>query len=150
MTTKATQVDPNFIKQYTVKAANTVRRGVPVMLDAGYIVECDSDDDLYIGVAYSFEQGTKSVAGKNWTAAAGALLGVVLRGSPCVVPVRSTATGMTAGAAVCPASGGCQDVTVGGGTVLTNIVGQAVDTVTADGDIGGVNMAAGCFSVTAA
>lgn len=144
MATKALRanVDAAFIKDYVVKASNTIRQGVPVMLDTGEIVECNSDDDLYIGVSYVSESGT-------WPAAEQTHVGVVMRGSPCCIPVRSTSAGLTAGAMCAPASGGVVNVTVGGGTVITNVVGQVLETATADGELVGCNLGGGCVTVTA-
>jgi hypothetical protein len=132
----------NAIKQrYVVAANNTVRQGMPVMLSTDEIVEADSDDDLYIGIAYESEDGV-------WPAGAGDAVVVILRGSPCVAPVRVAAAGCTKGAFVAPASGGVVDVTVGGGTVITNTVGQALETGV-DGDLVGVNLCATPPTVTA-
>lgn len=137
-----------FKKVYTVATGNTVRQGMPVMLSSGYIVECDSDDDLYIGIAYINEDVLPADT-RPWTAAAGERVTVVMRGSPCAIPVRSTAAGVTAGAMVCPGSAGVVDVTLGAGTALCNVVGQALETATAAGELPLVNLGAGCASVTA-
>lgn len=142
-TTKALRanIDAAFIKEYVVAPASEIRQGVPIMLSGSNIVECNSDDDLYLGVSYTAENG-------SWPATAGKRVGVVMRGSPCCIPVRSTATGLTAGAMCAPAAGGVVNVTVGGGTVITNIVGQVLETVAADGDLAGCNLGAGCVTVT--
>lgn len=137
-----------YLRTYTVATSNTVRQGMPVMLSTTYIVECDSDDDLYIGIAYINEDIVPTDT-RPWTAAAGDRVTVVKRGSPCAVPVRSTAAGLTAGAMCAPASGGVVDVTVGGGTVITNVVGQVEETATAAGELPLVNLGAGCVTVTA-
>lgn len=135
-------VDKALIRDYVVATSNTVAQGVPVMLSSGYIVECNTDDDLAIGVAYTSEDGT-------WPAGAGDHVGVVLRGSPAIVPVRSTSAGITAGAMVAPGASGVVDVTVGGGTVITNVIGQALETATADGELVGCNLGCSCTTVTA-
>lgn len=137
-----------FIRVYTVATSNEVRQGMPVMLSSGSIVECDSDDDLYIGVAYTNED-LLATDTKPWTATAGEHVGVVMRGSPCAIPVRSTSAGVTAGALCAPGSAGVVDVTCGAGTVLTNVVGQVLETATAAGELPLVNLGAGCASVTA-
>lgn len=140
-------VDKAFIKTYRVLAANTVRQGVPVMLSGTDIVEANSTDDLYIGVAWAAEDGVW--ANGAWTAPALSNVEVVMRGSPCCIPVRSTAAGITAGAFVVPAAGGVVNQAFGGGAVLANPVGQALETATAANELVGVNVGAIPPSVTA-
>jgi hypothetical protein len=141
-------IDKAFIKVYEVEAANEVRQGMSVMLSSGDIVECDSDDDLYIGIAFK-NLDLLATDTQPWTATAGERVAVVMRGSPCAVPVRSTAAGLTAGALCAPGSAGAVDVTCGGGNALTNVIGQVLETATAAGELPLVNLGAGCASVTA-
>jgi hypothetical protein len=137
-----------YKRTYLVATSNEVRQGMAVMLSGTAIVECDSDDDLYIGIAYVNEDILPTDT-RPWTATAGERVTVVKRGSPCAIPVRSTAAGLTAGGMCCPGSGGAVDVTLGAGTALCNVIGQVEETATAAGELPLVNLGAGCVSVTA-
>jgi hypothetical protein len=132
----------------SVATGNTVRQGMPVMLSSGDIVECDSDDDVYYGVAYSNEDLAPSDT-RPWTATAGERVTVVLRGSPVVIPVRATAAGLTKGSLCAPGSGGVVNVTHGG-AVASHIVGQMTESATGAGQLVGCNLAAGCAGGAAA
>lgn len=139
---KRLNVENAIIETRAVGTGVTVRQGMPVVLSSGNIVEADSDDDAFYGIAYISEDGV-------WPAAAGDLVQVILRGSPCVAPVRVAAAGLAAGAFAVPASGGVIAAVFTDGTNPAHVVGQHVeDAAGVSGDLVGINLSAQGFLST--
>lgn len=132
-------------RPYTVTAANTVRRGYPVVFSAGVttIVEASAIADNVIGIAYEAESGT-------WPAAAGTVVSVALLGQPCAVPALvGTTTVAAAGDPICvdnAAGNGTRTAVVGGGANKLRVLGTAME-LGAAGDLIGCYLGTASWSV---
>lgn len=131
------------IMPFAVKAANTIRHGMPVKLDSGEIVESGAAiaDDA-IGIAYSIQKlpaGAAHQPGIGWTAPAASKVNVALLGAG-VVPARVGTGGCTAGSFSKQVADGLTNATIAGDNKLV-CLGQFIETGAA-GDLRGLNLAA--------
>lgn len=135
--TRATvnRTENGIIKRFVVATGQSVGQGIPVTVSSDEISVATGATSEVVGVAYETEDGV-------WPATEGDYVDVMLLGSPCIVPVKVAAAGVTQGKAVKAASGGVVDATVGGATTVLYAIGNVIETGVS-GDLVGCNLATG-------
>jgi hypothetical protein len=135
------RLEQTVIRQYTVAAGNTVRRGFPVKFSGGNIVEAAAITDNAFGIALDAGNGDDTTPTTNPTTK----VRVALFGNG-VAKVLVGTGGATQGAPAKFVSDGTTDATVGGGTGKLRVLGQYMETGVV-GDLVGINLGSAGWSV---
>jgi hypothetical protein len=144
----AQRLDKLDKRPYRVLAANTVRRGYPVVLAGGFITEAAAVGTPAIGIALEAGNGNATLPHGN-NDGVGHTISVAHFGSGCVAALVGTG-GCTQGTAagLAAALDGSTDVVVGGGVVARMVYGLWEETGVA-GDLRQLNLAIAGLTVTA-
>ena len=137
-------LDKTVIRPFQVAASNTVRKGFPVKLSSGKVVEAAAVGDNAIGIALEAGDGDSGHSVGTVTKQPNRIKVALFGNGYCKVLVGTG--GATAGAPAKFVSNGLTDGTAGGGSTKLTIMGQFLETGVA-GDLVGLNLGMASFSV---